>query len=636
MKAFFLKLIGLGLVFASPVPAQTTYSYSIHQIIDSTLNNNKGIILPDGNVIRAKLFVTGTAAAAAGHSAQSSNLGGTFDNDPPGPASTDYGNTLPSYKGDKHPDHFTALRGKSKEISGGMGNNAQNALGIHIFFDRPAAGLAFLGLDLDGVQETGATTSGNSEWMAALGYNGSTFVSITGALDGNTELRKTKIDIDSLHKWNRYIKSQKPGAELLPDEYNVYRQAPGGETGKGNADPDETTNQVYFSASTAVTDFFMLWGIWPTTTDGTQNSGISPFTLVQSPDFGDNPASYKSLLADEGPSHAITSSLKMGNTNTTEADGSPSATAGSDSGDDGVFDLKEIPNSGATSQVIPNYELETVFVNTTGLDAHFVAWIDWNNNGQFEASEGKTLTKSSSNAAGTIKFIWENETLSGEIGKGYTFARIRVTTDLIGVNDVGGGFKDGEVEDYKIGFATVLPVNLVSFEGSYSERIVNLAWSTTEEKLIDKYEIQRGENASDFKAIGYLVSNSASSDRYEFKDQSPVPGNNYYRLRVVEMDQSYWYSKILRVEAGLATDPEVILYPNPTDNILYFKTNIINPVFTITDIHGIPYSLQSFTLPAGQNGRIDLSKLPKGLYILQFGGSDNKHTRGRAKLIIKQ
>src|SRR5206468_74047 len=53
-------------------------------------------------------------------------------------------------------------------------------------------------------------------------------------------------------------------------------------------------------------------------------------------DFGDAPDKYHTLLASNGPRHALGSGLFLGKSVSAEADATPSPTAASDSGDDGV------------------------------------------------------------------------------------------------------------------------------------------------------------------------------------------------------------------------------------------------------------------------------------------------------------
>lgn len=116
-----------------------------------------------------------------------------------------------------------------------------------------------------------------------------------------------------------------------------------------------------------------------------------------------------------------------------------------------------------------------------------------------------------------------------------------------------------------------LPVSLVSFtvvretEGASTRSgTALLKWKTTQEKNADKFEIYRSSDARNWAMIGGKQSavNSVVVQEYQFRDESPIYGTNYYRIKCIDKDGSYALSTIksLNMEGEIS---DILIYPNP-------------------------------------------------------------------------
>lgn len=169
--------------------------------------------------------------------------------------------------------------------------------------------------------------------------------------------------------------------------------------------------------------------------------------LVDLPaDYADAPASYGT------PSHAIAGSLKLGATAPdSEVAAQPNATATGDdtAGSDDEDGVSSFPTLtvGATSYTIP-----TANISATGTGT-LHAWIDFNQDGAFSASEYKSVAVTSGTLAGALN--WSGITVGAS---GTTYARFRFTsdtlTDTVATTAVDEratvSAADGEVEDYAL------------------------------------------------------------------------------------------------------------------------------------------------------------------------------------------
>ena len=113
----------------------------------------------------------------------------------------------------------------------------------------------------------------------------------------------------------------------------------------------------------------------------------------------------------------------------------------------------------------------------------------------------------------------------------------------------------------------ILPITIEEFKGRLVNKTVELNWTLGSEIDVDRYEIERSNDGENFKTIGNLTAgNSENTVSYEFRDIQPVPGNNYYRIRFVELDGSTSFSETIVIKLE---GPRVVgVYPNPLQDVL--------------------------------------------------------------------
>ncbi|HZP10957.1 MAG TPA: GEVED domain-containing protein [Nevskiaceae bacterium] len=160
-------------------------------------------------------------------------------------------------------------------------------------------------------------------------------------------------------------------------------------------------------------------------------AGLPPPTF----DFGDAPAPYPTLRADDGAHHIFTGSGPiLGSAIDDETDGQPNAAANGDQGDDGVTILIHADGgSPGIAQVV-----------VSGAPGKLDGWIDFNQDGDWNDA-GEKIFNSVPVNVGTQNLTFSvpapTPTLSGPI-----YARFRIST--AGGLGPTGFARDGEVEDY--------------------------------------------------------------------------------------------------------------------------------------------------------------------------------------------
>lgn len=160
---------------------------------------------------------------------------------------------------------------------------------------------------------------------------------------------------------------------------------------------------------------------------------------------------------------------------------------------------------------------------------------------------------------------------------------------------------------------TPLPVTLTSFSAGKEGNQVVLNWETTLETNSDRFEIQRSANAKDWSLAGTVASTGESKNliRYQFVDASPLNGQNYYRLKMIDRDGTFAFSRVQNVFMNVETT--LTIYPNPVVNDLTIETKDRKAVSGIYLINAAGQK----TAMSMSADKIDMSKVRAGIYVIQ-------------------
>ncbi len=114
----------------------------------------------------------------------------------------------------------------------------------------------------------------------------------------------------------------------------------------------------------------------------------------------------------------------------------------------------------------------------------------------------------------------------------------------------------------------IIPVELASFTASVTQKGINLEWATASELNNNGFEIERSIDGSTFITIGFVEGKGTTTETnyYSFSDLSIFTENYtiYYRLKQVDFDGNFSYSKTISVEFIVPGDFVLAQnYPNP-------------------------------------------------------------------------
>jgi hypothetical protein len=146
-------------------------------------------------------------------------------------------------------------------------------------------------------------------------------------------------------------------------------------------------------------------------------------------------------------------------------------------------------------------------------------------------------------------------------------------------------------------------------------------FTTTAEKEIAVFEIQRSTNNNSFITIGKLSPhNNGATHSYLFEDANPVPGINYYRIAVVNRHQSVQFSPIQKITAiGKSLSIKKITNKNHVISIELQSLETHTVEFQLLNNHGIVLAQQSRNITSGTSViNLPFQPVATGIYYLRL------------------
>lgn len=174
----------------------------------------------------------------------------------------------------------------------------------------------------------------------------------------------------------------------------------------------------------------------------------------------------------------------------------------------------------------------------------------------------------------------------------------------------------------------LLPVDWLSFEGETEGKFNNLYWSTAAEKNTDYFNVLRSKDGHSFSTIGTVAAsvNSSTVEQYQFVDEHPFTGLNYYKLELVDNDQGRSLSKTILLNI-LSDEEGYSFYPNPTYDVVYYQYESLQEEvlkIEVLDVLGKQIlSKQALTTIGLNTIPIDLGDFAAGSYMVKVINSSN-------------
>ncbi|NOS93289.1 MAG: T9SS type A sorting domain-containing protein, partial [Cyclobacteriaceae bacterium] len=180
-----------------------------------------------------------------------------------------------------------------------------------------------------------------------------------------------------------------------------------------------------------------------------------------------------------------------------------------------------------------------------------------------------------------------------------------------------------------LGGSNPLPVEIVSFSGTYEDERVALKWVTASEVNSDYFSVWRSSDGITFTELGKVKGNGSStnSNLYEMTDLAPLT-DNYYQLKQVDLDGRVTSSEMIYVNAPYSeNNVQIRMYPNPSksDDV---QVQIMTPtereqvsIEVLSSTGNVMVTATSQKFSNLHSFTLKKSVLPAGIYIVRVPGT---------------
>jgi hypothetical protein len=181
-------------------------------------------------------------------------------------------------------------------------------------------------------------------------------------------------------------------------------------------------------------------------------------------------------------------------------------------------------------------------------------------------------------------------------------------------------------------------VEFLNFTATELNGVAILDWATGSETNNDLFEIERSEDGIVFQKIGEVNGAGTTTDRqdYAFTDFQPFWGTSYYRIKQIDFDGQYDYSKVASIRIQKEA-PSINAYPNPIQSDINIAAKGLEKsssvYYYMTDLNGA-LILRGDGLADGRGDFFTSVILPgdlsAGIYVLVL---ESKNQTQRFKLL---
>ena len=176
----------------------------------------------------------------------------------------------------------------------------------------------------------------------------------------------------------------------------------------------------------------------------------------------------------------------------------------------------------------------------------------------------------------------------------------------------------------------LLPMHFISVGAQRKTGATEVRWKTASEDGVDRYEVERMNTNGSFGKIGSVKShNSLAETEYMYMDGLPLTGTAMYRVRSVDKDGQYFYSRIVSVSEN--STGAIVVLNNPAHEAIYVSASAAYKGkyhYELFSTSGQLMQSGSLSISGGDIVTIPLTMKPvAGIYLLNIRNEEHRFAK---------
>jgi hypothetical protein len=223
-----------------------------------------------------------------------------------------------------------------------------------------------------------------------------------------------------------------------------------------------------------------------------------------------------------------------------------------------------------------------------------------------------------------LAFAQSTDTALFTGGDGDGFSRVAYTqkTDTtLFTGGIGDGYSFTQIP------IVPLPLNWLAFKGRRVDKVHELEWKVASTETGDAFQLERSPTGTQFNALynNRVETASASETSFRYVDETPLTGDNFYRVRQTDRSGRVSYSSTVLLR-NLHHNRSLVLFPNPaaTHIQLRIEGNLSEKPIAVRVYNATGQLLSQFRLEAGTpQYDLDIAGWAAGSYFLHVIADGN-------------
>jgi len=190
------------------------------------------------------------------------------------------------------------------------------------------------------------------------------------------------------------------------------------------------------------------------------------------------------------------------------------------------------------------------------------------------------------------------------------------------------GCPDFNIESNIIVIEVISCSQIVTFNTDMmSDESVQITWITDNDTAGASYNIERSADGANYEVLATLASKNEDLSLYNYSDENPMKGMNYYRIKRLDANGSYTFTEVSQEMYIVKSTSKFEIYPNPVSAELTLENlHLIEGPVSIDILSASGISNKGMNMDASSYTKefINIDNLPSGVYYLRIIHGNNE------------